>query len=56
MATRRDSSIVRYIEMLRNGYARPSFAADSAAKIRRKLIGTCFVANLPPIYSVGSKR
>ena len=34
--------------MLRNGYAKPSFAADSADKMRRKLSGTCFVANLPP--------
>lgn len=44
-----DASSVRYKDMLRNGYARPSFAADSAAMMRRRLVGTCFIANLPPI-------
>ena len=34
--------------MLRKGYARPSLAADSAAKILRRFAGTCFIANFPP--------
>ena len=43
-----DASVVRYMDMLKNGYARPSFAADSAARIRRRFSGTCLVANFPP--------
>ena len=43
-----EDSSVRYSEMLRNGYARPSLAADSAARILLRLVGTCLRANLPP--------
>ena len=48
IATRQELSTVRYMEMLRNGYAMPSFAADSAAMICLSFSGTCFLAYLPP--------
>ena len=34
--------------MLRNGYARPSLAADSADRMSLRFSGTCLRANLPP--------
>lgn len=34
--------------MVRKGYANPSFAADSAARISLRFFGTCLIANLPP--------
>jgi hypothetical protein len=34
--------------MLKKGYANPSFAADSADRMRLRLIGTCLTANFPP--------
>jgi hypothetical protein len=34
--------------MLKKGNARPSFAADSALRIRRRFTGTFLIANLPP--------
>lgn len=37
--------------MLRKGYAMPSLAADSAARIRRRFVGTCLIAYLPPVSS-----
>lgn len=48
-ATPREASTVRYMDMLKKGYARPSFAADSADTMWRSLGGTCSAANLPPI-------
>ena len=48
--------------MLKKGYARPSFAADSALRIRRRFTGTCLIAYLPPtiaaqiIGSVGVRQ
>ena len=48
IATRRELSTVRYMEMLRNGYAMPSLAADSAASMRLRFVGTCFIAYRPP--------
>lgn len=61
-AVPRDVSVMRYIDILKNGYARPSFAADSALRIFRKFTGTCLMANLPPtmaaqiIGSVGVRQ
>jgi len=50
-AVSREASVVRYIAMLRNGYANPSFAADSARRSRRIERGTCITANFPPLKS-----
>jgi hypothetical protein len=44
----REVSVVRYIEMLRKGYASPSFAADSAMRRWRMGSGTFFTAKFPP--------
>jgi hypothetical protein len=55
-------SMVRYSARVRNGYASPSLAADSAERMRRSSTGTCFIANLPPTIaaqmmgSVGVKQ
>lgn len=49
MAARREDSTVRYMDMDKNGNAIPSFAADSAERICRKLRGTCFIAYFPPV-------
>jgi hypothetical protein len=49
IAVRTDVSTVRYMDIARKGYARPSFAADSAVNIRRIFTGTCLVAYFPPI-------
>ena len=43
-----EASVMRYIEMLRKGYASPSFAADSATRIWRMETGTFFTAKFPP--------
>lgn len=51
-----DDSSVRYKEMARKGYASPSLAADSAARIRLRFVGTCLIANLPPVYMAGLIR
>lgn len=37
--------------ILRKGYAKPSFAADSAERRRRIWPGTFLTANLPPIIA-----
>jgi hypothetical protein len=48
--------------MLKKGYARPSFAADSALRICRRFSGTCLIAYFPPtmaaqiIGSVGVRQ
>jgi hypothetical protein len=47
-AVSRVASVVRYIAMLRKGYANPSFEADSATRIWRMGRGTFFTANFPP--------
>jgi hypothetical protein len=47
-AVSRVASVVRYIAILRKGYANPSFEADSATRIWRMGRGTFFTANLPP--------
>jgi hypothetical protein len=47
-AVSREASVVRYIEMLRKGYAIPSFAADSATRRWRMGRGTFFTAKSPP--------
>ena len=56
IATRQELSTVRYMEILRNGYAMPSFAADSAAMICLSFSGTCFLAYLPPSPSEPTVR
>ena len=48
-ATFFEVSKVRYIDMLRKGYASPSFAADSAEMMFRSCAGTCLLAYLPPV-------
>lgn len=48
-AVLREASVVRYIEILRKGYANPSFAADSAMRRWRMGCGTFFIAKFPPL-------
>ncbi len=55
-ATLAGRSVVSIMERLRKGYASPSFAADSAAMIRRRFTGTCLVANLPPICAEKNQK
>ena len=47
IATRLEASRVRYSEIVRNGYAKQSFKADSAARSSLREFGTFFTANLP---------
>ena len=47
-AVSREASVVRYIAMLRKGYAIPSLEADSATRRWRMRRGTFFTANFPP--------
>jgi hypothetical protein len=44
----REASVVRYIAMLRKGYASPSLDADSATSSWRMESGTFVTANFPP--------
>jgi predicted phosphoadenosine phosphosulfate sulfurtransferase len=48
IATREEESRVRYSAIVKNGKARPSFAADSAEINCRMFKGTCFRAYFPP--------
>ena len=43
-----EASVVRYIAILRKGYASPSFEADSATRRWRMPEGTVSTANFPP--------
>ena len=53
-AVAREASVVRYIEILRKGYASPSLDADSATSRLRMSTGTYLSANPPPTEPKGA--